>query len=367
MQGMSRGLWLGVALILVGGCVTSPSADEQGASPLPIEPAQAEQVGYLANWYQDLSLPRGQRVVSARRAGGLLLVREAPEPMISAVNVSDGSIRWRAVVGDRDDAVYDPTRSGDRVFVASGTQFHVLNAISGQRVKVENFEVVARTAPLLIENLAVFGGTNGLVFAKNWQRWIQPWTFALPGRLDVAPVKSGSDVLIGGTQGNYALVNALNGSARWRGRTFGAIVASPVAGEDIFYMPSTDRTLYALDATSGEDRWTYRAKAELTEDPTLLGDTLYLPVPGQATVALNAQAGDVRWRLSEPLAAVAERTETDELLLHSDRKLVLVRSDSGVTISEAATRPLQAVVTGPDSSALLVSRDGHLQRINPAP
>jgi hypothetical protein len=105
----------------------------------------------------------------------------------------------------------------------------------------------------------------------------------------------------------------------------------------------------------------------LTLDPNLLGDTLYLPVPNNSTVALNRENGEVRWQLREPLKAVTQVQDTGELLLHGAQKLTLVRMDSGVVLSEARTNTLQDVVAGPDSSLLLVTPGGQLQRLNAAP
>jgi outer membrane protein assembly factor BamB len=360
------GLVLSALVITAVGCASQPTAEPRQSQTLPIEAPAASKVGYVGNWYQDLQLPDHQRVASAVRAGDLIMVREEPEPMISAVSVRDGRIRWRKQLAGADTVFQDPARSGDRVYLASETQVYVIQADNGERIKVNNLKHLAMTSPIVVDDRLVIGSANGMVFARDMQRPIRPWTFQMPGRFDVKPLHTGNHIVLADSQGNYAFINALDGTARWRGRTFGPIKAAPLADEEKVYIASTDRTLYALDQNSGGDVWTYRAEGELTQNPTLIGKTLYLPVAQHGMLALNTDTGQPRWQLSEALRAVSEREDQGELLLHGRRKLTLVRADSGIVVSEAGTKPLKTVLSGPDGSAVLITETGQVQRINPA-
>ncbi|MEM9414527.1 MAG: PQQ-binding-like beta-propeller repeat protein [Planctomycetota bacterium] len=368
-----------VVLMGLGGCAgtgssnTGQSSGQTSVSNRPtvrtghlIEPGPAAELGYRISWSRDMDLRGRQHLSSVTVLGDLLITVERPENFITARSVRDGQLVWKVKIGSSLEHFYAPNRDGDRIFINSQTRMFTLRSNSGEVTSIATLDAAVNTAPVYDagSDLAIFGGANGMVFAHSVNNNFARWRYKLPGRVSTPPVRTDRDIFVIDTAGNYVMLDINTGTIQWRNRTLGSVVAAPaVQGNDVL-IASRDRKLYALNRTSGADTWQYLgAEQPLTGTPIALGRLVILPLPpDNGIVAIDALEGVEKWRSDVNATPIVERDR--DLLLHTDRSLLLLDLDEGETTVKAPTLELQTVIPGPNGSLILVSPEGRLLRIN---
>lgn len=359
-------MWLALLVLVAGGPVATAAPDPPPAVPdqrLPMAGDEADKLGFVPNWYQNLELPRSQHVAEATRLGDLILIREQPRPMVTAVEVSNGQIRWRREIGEPDETFYAPVRLEDRVFFATPLRVRELSARTGEVTKRGKLSFFAQTPPLLIGKAMVFGGSDGRIFAYHVDRRLRVWKRALPQRLITPLVQQGNYFFVTDAAGHYAVYNGATANQLWRRQVFEEIRAKPAMDGDTVYVPTMGRTLYAVDRRSGRERWTFHAEQALDKPVYRVGRHLFLPLGKETLLALDHETGQERWRLDES-ALIPLTTVNEQVIFYGEDQLTLMQEQDGVAIADAQSDPLHTVLTGPNQSLLLVTPDGRLQRLN---
>ncbi len=355
-------LLLVLMLLVTAGC-GSWSSRRSGRSGLLIEPADAARIGYAVSWSTDLGISRKSELASVTLLGDILLTVETPSNLVSAVSVRDGKVLWRRIVGASTESVYPPVRNGERVYLNNDTTIFTLGASHGDLIVSSSLARVVQTGPALLGHYAIFGGSDGTVFAHDVDAGYEKWSYQLSGGIVAPPVASQQSVFVADSKGIYAMLRAADGELLFRGRTFGPVTATPASTRGGVYLASHDQSLYALDRRTGRDRWVYRTAKPLTDEPTAIGQSVYLPLLGSGLVALSSNDGQELWR--SDLAATPITAGGGELLLHYNGGLRLVHEKTGRVLNDAETMRLKAALPGPDDSVLIVSPGGRIHRLNP--
>ena len=356
------------AVLLVLFCLTfmgcaAAERDAARRSGLLIEPGEANKLDYRINWATDLELPQGQQIVAAKRLGDLLVVVERPTNLVSAVSLRNGELLWRRLIGSETEDLMPPARRGDTIVLNSATRLYLLRARDGEPSTVYDLDHLASTGPMIADNLAILGSTDGTTFGVNLESGVTSWRYGLSDSIIAPLVGSDDTVLTTDAGGDYAMLSSANGSLLWRGRTFGSVVAQPALGPETAFIPSRDQSLYALDRSTGRDVWTYRATEPLTVEPAAYEQVVALPLPGQGVVGLDPASGEAIWRIDTPgTRPVTKRGEA--ILLAAPRAILLAEPTTGRILDRARTLPLRDVIPGPDSSLILLSPQGRVLRIN---
>jgi eukaryotic-like serine/threonine-protein kinase len=128
------------------------------------------------------------------------------------------------------------------------------------------------SAPLLVDNMAVVGGYNSILYGIDLASHTASWTFTnATGRYNASPVSAGDLILAANSDHNlYALDQ--KGGLKWQYKTNGALWATPVADDTRIYVPSMDHTFYAIDLTSHQLDWKDDLGAALLGSPLLTTD-----------------------------------------------------------------------------------------------
>lgn len=382
---MRRSCWLPfilLAVVAVGGCQSDETAAESigktlsaplrlfqsepktAPSVVLLEAENAYRLGYTPRWSANLGLnPRDDSVAHAAVLGDLLVCVERPSNMVSAVSVRDGTIRWQTLAAGRTEQIFQPVRRDDTILINSETMMYTFSAENGHLIGDSKLESAVLDGPALVNDLAIFGGLSGRLFAHSAVTGYSKWAYQMTGGIVVRPIASGYNVFVADSNGVYALLQSDAGDVIWKGRAFGRISALPAISGHGVYIASEDQTLYALNRNTGADRWKYRSAVPLRNSPVLIDNTVFLNDPSVGLVALDAATGAQRWRLDIPATPIV--IDNKKLLLHHDTRLLLVDPDSGKTIVQVSTRPLKSILTGPDQSLLLISESGNLMRLDP--
>ena len=332
-------------------------------SGLLIEPADAARIGYAVSWSTDLGVPRRSELSSVTLLDDILVTVESPGNMVTAISVRDGSVLWRNVIGSKTQNVYTPVRDGNRLYINNDTTIYTVGALHGDLIASAELAEVVSTGPVLADDYAIFGGSNGKVYAHDVDAGFAKWSYQMTDAVVVSPLASEQNVFVADSKGIYAALRADDGNLLYRGRTFGPVTAGIAGTRSGIFVASHDQTLYALNRLTGSDLWVYRATTALTEAPVALGQSVYLPLPNKGLVALDAGNGQVRWTSSTPATPV--KASNGRLLLQTGVGFSLVDEESGRVIDQADTQAIQSSFAGPDGSVLLVSPGGRIHRLNP--
>jgi len=361
MTPMVRSL-LVLTLLVAGGC-GNWTHRRTSRSGLLIEPADAARIGYAVTWSTDLSVPRRHKLSSVTLLDDMIVTVEAPGNLISAISVRDGSVLWRHVIGASTQNIYTPVRDEERIYINNDTTLFNLSAAHGDVISTANLEEVVSTGPVLIGKHAIFGGSNGVVFAHDVNAGYARWSYQMTDAVAISPMATGQNVFVADSKGIYAALRANDGDLLFRGKTFGPVTAKTAGTRAGIYIASQDQSLYAINRLTGRDKWVHRTATALTEPPVAIGQSVYLPLPGIGLVALSASDGKVLWLTDQP--SVPVKTSDGQLLLKTQIGLSLLDERTGRVIDQADTMTLQEILLGPDDSLLIVSPEGRIHRLNP--
>ncbi len=290
-------------------------------------------------------------VVASSRTGGVV-----------AVDVTDGSVRWRwrlaADEGPGELAAVAVTPDGGRVLVAAASGVRrVLGITFGALVTTEN------AAPLPLEDL---GPTDaiGRVAAPTPSGAIEVVDVGT-GRAVATLPTTGSGLAVPSVDGDRVLVGLAGGRVRSEpigptGTSWTAAVTPaagcPVAGAGDAVLVADGGAIRAHAAASGVRRWTVRPDGGTSAAAPVAGGGLVLAASATGLVsAADAVNGELRW------VAPVEGSPVGEPVLAGDRVVVASAggSDGGGTVTTLAlgdgARGWTAAVGGPVASAPAVA------------
>lgn len=335
---------------------------------LLIEPGPAADIGYRIGWASPITLLRGQKITSVSVLDDITIVVEDPENIVTALSTETGELLWKITIGSDLETLYKPSRDGEQIFIHTGTRFFTLRDRDGKVMSVAPLETSVGShavyAPLA--RLAIFSGSNGLVFAHSVDNNFTRWRYDLASRITNPPAVVQQDVFIVDTGGTYALLETATGTPLWRSRTLGGVSAAPTVQGSEIIIASLDGKLYAINRTTGKDTWQYLdAEQPLNAAPVALGRLIIQPLlPDGGLVAVNAIDGKEVWR--NDISAMPVITRQQDMLLHTSNKLISIDLDDGELLKESETLKLQTVVPiGDEGAILLVSPKGRLLRLSP--
>jgi outer membrane protein assembly factor BamB len=325
----------------------------------------ARKLGYQTRWTTDLYIPSDHHLAQLQILGGLTVCIEAPSNLVTALSTRDGSTLWQKAVGNPSDRLFAPARHENTILINSETTLYILAADNGESLRSFHLESLVISHALPLENHAVFATANRKITAVNLATGLRSWAYQMPDTILTEPALIGRSALVTDAAGNYALLSIPQGQLEWKGRTFGRISAPPAANPTTLFIASEDYSLYALNLATGKDRWVYRTTQRLTQPPNIIDNTACLLIPQKGLVGIDASSGQEKWAIPDALQLVAKTL--DHLLIQTANGFALVDPDTGQRSTEVNAPPLAKILTGPDDSLILASKQGRITRIDNQP
>ncbi|MEM9913370.1 MAG: PQQ-binding-like beta-propeller repeat protein [Planctomycetota bacterium] len=358
------------ALVMVG-CTSAKKTDNGLVPPgaefrtgLPFEPGYAQQFGYAHRWARSIKLGDGQSVFAVEIVDDLIITVERPTNIITALNLKDGSLAWKSLIGEPLENFFGPVGDDEYIYVSSNRRMFKLLRRNGQTDGVYELPLPVTMTPLLVDNIAVFGSVNGKVYGFDVEEGYRKWTYGLSGRINSTPLLDGEDVFVVDADGRYVMITANSGAVQWRGSTFGDISADPVLVGREIYLASEDQSLYSFAANTGELRWpAYRSEVALTQTPAVRNDVIFLPEPTLGLTAIDADTGKSIWQTTDVVQPVA--SVGGKVIAFADKKLKKIEPATGEVLQTVPTREIQMILNGPGNSLILVTPGGEIMRIDP--
>ncbi len=357
-------LWFLPLLLLTLTTLSGCAGKSVSKSNLIIDPTDAYRLGYRLTWTTSLDLRKSERFTHAVVLNELLVTVQEPSSLVSAVELRDGGIRWRRVVGVHTDTIFEPFRPEDDILLNSETELFHMDSQTGRVLSRADLATAVADRPAVFDGVAVFGGLNGRVFGHSLQSNFPRWNYQMPGGIVTRPVADGHQVLVCDTHGIYAMIAAGDGTLLFKGRTFGRISAAPALTSLGAFIASEDQTLYSLNPANGRDNWKLPAEQPLKRSPLVFSNTLFLSLPGRGLRCMDARSGQELWRSDLDLTPVVL---TDARLLAYNRDaLYLLDPPTGKLMLQIPVRDIQRVVTTEKGALLVLTMRGVILRLDPA-
>lgn len=195
-------------------------------------------------------------------ADGLLYVG-ANDDTVYALDIADGSERWRFRVGAGADYTFGPSPSyaNGTVYLPSASSesdegLYAVDALSGEEVWHFEPDEPGLFTPAIADGTAYVGGDGGDVYAIDVESGERRWKTRL-SRAWSSPAVTGDSVFVQTSDGVLGCLVRENGEIRWEVET-AASWCSPVIDGDLVYVGSSElwfeMGLYPLDREAGDQR-----------------------------------------------------------------------------------------------------------------
>ncbi len=218
---------------------------------------------------------------------------------LRAISMRSGAVLWKRRIGTLVAAspVVDPDRG---LLVVTTMEPGYVKAVDLQTGKVRwrYYTGRAEPSPVIRDDIAYFGATNGNVYALDLDKHEPRWIFHGGVKITSSPALVGSRLYFGDYAGRVFALDARDGRVIWRGsagsRVYGTVA---VAGGRVF-APSVFSGLSALSARSGRLLWRIPIGAYTYSSPAVYRSRVYFGTYEGLVYSVDARSGRVYWRRS---------------------------------------------------------------------
>ena len=230
-----------------------------------------------------------------------IIASEDGSNVISAVTNRDGTPLWQVPVGDRLERLLGITRVGNTVIAATQSDLYLLDVATGRTTSTQKYggENIASTMPIIIDNEAVYGTTDGRIVYHNLNAGLMRGAYRFTTGFDMKPIRvSDTAVLVVTRTGRINLLDVKASTVYWEAGVLDPIEATPALGKTGLFIAGIDQSVWAFRLEDGHLMWRTRFQYPLRDDPKLIDNILYQAVPNQGLAAINATTGQINWQNS---------------------------------------------------------------------
>lgn len=262
-----------------------------------------------------------------------------------ALNTSDGSLRWKRQTNCMITAM--PFDDPATPALANGTLYSGSDALDPSNGAVR-WRLPNGATPSVVVSGALYGYTQGAVYAWDAQNGKQLWSYPLPDTIGSAPRVVNGVVYVGDLGGDSPPVatpdqsdtlalDARTGNLLWRAPT-GIASGSPLVVGGVVYVGGFGPAMFAVDASDGRIIWRDNTATARPSTPIMFDGVVYFVADG--VYAVDAATGHVRWR--QALNADQSTAFTGVALAHG--ALYLGRTDGSGASALYALNPSDGAI-----------------------
>jgi outer membrane protein assembly factor BamB len=336
-----------------------------------VGPTVADDFGYRIVWQTEplVTLDATMQVLGASQdslwmgdsAGSVVRIRR-----------DNGEVVWRASTNQGVERMlgieYLPTPRHDNAYVVNELGMVTLDAVTGNVLRRARFSQLPATEPSVFGSYLVFGTRTGLT---SWFQYVTGYNWrsttiggAVNGRITIG----GDMAIAAGTNGTVMALSAGTAGVVWTRKLSAGVEASVAADDVACYVAGRDQSLWAFDLMRGRVLWQYFTQTPLLNPPARVGDGLYLQIPGEGLVSFVPQPaekpdGEVRWKSKAPGNVLAQVRSDVMVWDRASRTLTAVDVATGRIVREAKLPKVEAIRFAADSTVVVASADGRIQRL----
>ncbi len=328
------------------------------------------ELGYRRDWTAFPFVRQKEKLQQICPSGDLVVTQETGST-VTALESSNGAIRWANEVATPLTRFVGLSRMGEKILVSTDSELLILNSTNGDTIARQTYAKVVNTAPILFGGLCIYGTTTGFVLAHRTDLGISKWTFLLRGGIDHKPVNVGpigdDDAAIGAVaqSGQFAFLSARTGRPLGRGEIFAGIDTDPVAAEGLMVVAGRDQSLWGL-RTNGEVAWRLRCDRPLSVQPSSDGRTVWAQLGTEGLCAVDATNGKILWS-NRVVEGTVIGIRAGHLLVWNGSLALLLDKDRGDIIRSYVIPQTAMLVTDKfeDGNLYAVSDNGVVVRFVP--
>lgn len=161
-----------------------------------------------------------------------------------------------------------------------------------------------KAGPVVMGDLLVVAGTDGVVRGLARTSGAPRWTFATGGEILATPALADDTLVFGSGDGSVYALDAA-GKERWRQPVGKPVYGQPLIADGVVYLGDNGGNLHALTLADGKPRWTFRrADFAIEAAPALWGDALCFGAWDGYLYCLDRADGTLRWRQLGPKSSI---------------------------------------------------------------
>lgn len=313
--------WMGIALgasavaVALTGC--SEPAPAPVETPYLISLNEAGKLGMQVAWQSAMGVTQGGRITQVYPFDDLLVTIEDGANVLSAVRASDGVPQWDLPIGDSLERTLGVMRSGDTLYVATQSETHFVDSVSGRVVHQESLGTgnVASTGPLLLGSYFVYGTENGRIVYHNLGTGMAQDSYRLDSAVARAPQEAGGGMLVQTISGKLHFFDPAINSRIWVNQPLDPFESRPAVSDRSVFVAGADQSVWCFRLADGRQMWRARFDAPLRDDPTFNDGVVYQSVPGTGLVAIDAANGSVLWKNPEITGGTVVTTNRGNLIV----------------------------------------------------
>ena len=188
---------------------------------------------------------------------------------LHAVNLSDGSLKWK----------YKASPDG-----------------------------IGESSPAVAGGLVYIGDTSGTVHAVDVATGKAAWTFKTGGEVKSSPVVSGDLLLIGSYDSHLYGLAAKTGKLAWKAKTEGYVHATPSVVNGVAYIAGCDEILRGIRVRDGREIFRLSSGAYTGASPAILDGRAYYGTYENEVLAVDLKTPEDRVDLPASRSAIFRST-----------------------------------------------------------
>lgn len=230
------------------------------------------------------------------------LVYVAAGPQVFAVNLADGTEKWRFPARAKANLFFyaAPALTEDGQLIVAGYDhvLYSLDPVSGETkwtFKGARDRYIA--APLVTQDRIYAPNADYRLYALDTQGNLQ-WMFEGKQSFWGSPLLDGEVLYIGSLDRKVYALRAADGTKLWERALDAAVLSTPVTAEgQPLFVSAFNGTLYALDKNNGAILWQKSLGARLWATPLLVNDRLYVGDEAGRLHALDSATAEELWQV----------------------------------------------------------------------
>jgi len=367
-----------IALSLVGAvsaCSSTQSTSNNTSENSISEPSSDEwsinhdswhELGYRWEWTGFPLMQPGAGLTDAV-AYKDAVVTTASDTTVTCLESSTGKVRWAKQLDRPTTQLFEPTRSGDNLFICSDTELHEISIKNGNTLDRDNVHGIINTKPLIMGNLALFGTIANELYAFELRNDFKLWSYKFDGEIESPAVNiDGKSIAMVSAGGDLRILSARDGNSIMKANIAGGSLATILANEQTVYVPSTDQSIYAFNIEDGFRQWRKRTSEPVLVQPVIHDGVMFASTADDGLVAIDAVSGETLWTNSSIQGWVVSLANGDELMVWTGKALAAVDKDSGEIIATANLNGAAGVRadTFVDGNLYVISPEGAIAKFS---
>jgi len=350
---------------------TSTAAPAPRATPADQRPAPSTELekfsalGYRLEWRGVGLVARRGETLFFDAFNDLLLFQDTGNTL-TCLDAATGRSLWATTPERKISRFVGNTRRGDRVYAASQSELFILDARTGEPLERHQLAVVVDTPPLIVGNMAIFGGLSGEVLGHNLISAYKQWGYRLDGSIGSDPVTVGDAVGVVSQGGDVIILDPVNGASFGRNRVYGLLQNNPVANDELLFVGSTDQSVYAFQRSDGSLRWRDRNERPITDQPAVFNNRLYVSIPTRGLVCFDGPTGDVVWTSRDVSGDVLGMRDGRLIVWNGEHAFAVDPANGDEVVRVQLPGLMKLTMDGFDNGPLYaVTADGRISKFGP--